>query len=278
MKVEILLVCMVGLLLGSSGYPETLKILYLTKSSGFEHSVVKREGSSLSYSENVLTKLCTGNNWQIECTKDASKINPENLKNYNVVIFYTSGDLTQSGTDEHPPMKTEDTKALLDWVRNGGGFIGIHSANDSFHSKGDKVSEYVEMLGGEFETHGHQFKGKVIVVDKGHPALGNFPEKWETMEEWYIMKNLNKETMHVLALLDPGDERNKQKMYDRPSYPIIWCIGYGKGRVVYNGLGHREDVWDSKEFQELLRAHILWASGQGPANAEPNYGKVVPTE
>lgn len=278
MRTEIIMICLAFMVISSAGYSETIRVLYLTKSSGFEHSAVKREGGSLSYSERVLTKLCEDNNWKIECTKDASKINPDNLKNYDVVIFYTTGDLTQPGTDGQPPMKPEDAKEFLNWVKNGGGFIGIHSANDSFHSEGDKVSEYVEMLGGEFETHGQQFKGKVVVVDKGHPALGNFPEVWETMEEWYIMKNLNKEKMHVLALLDPGEERNKQKMYDRPSYPIIWCIEYGKGRVVYNGLGHREDVWDSKEFQELLRAHILWASGQGPTNAEPNYDKVVPKE
>ncbi len=279
MKVEyFVVVIIVGLLLTSVGYTDTLKILYLTKSSGFEHSAVKREGKSLSYSEKVLTKLCNENGWEIECTKDASKVNAENLKKYNVVIFYTSGDLTQPGTDGHPPMKPEDAKVFLEWIKNGGGFIGLHSANDSFHSEGDKVSEYVEMLGGEFETHGQQFKGKVVVVDKGHPALGNFPDVWETIEEWYVMKNLNKAKMHVLALLDPGDERKKQKLYDRPPYPIIWCSEYGKGRVVYNALGHREDVWDSKEFQELLRAHILWASGQGPLNAEPNYDKVVPSK
>lgn len=262
-------------LLSSNLYAEPLKILYLTKSSGFEHSVVKRDNNQLSYSEKILVELGNKNGWQVECTKDASKINAENLKNYNVVIFYTTGDLRQVGTDRHPPMKPEGEQELIQWIQNGGGFVGIHAANDSFHSEGDKVSDYIKMLGGEFETHGNQFKGKLEVVSKGHPALGNFPDGWETEEEWYVMKNLNKETMHVLVLLDPGAERQKQKMYDVPCYPIIWCSANGKGRVVYNGLGHREDVWDSKEFQELLKANILWASGQGETKAEPNYKNVV---
>lgn len=268
--------CIVSIILISSiSFADSLRILYLTKSSGFEHSVVKRNKDQLSYSEKILAELGKKHGWQVECTKDASLINAENLKNYNVIIFYTSGDLTKPGTDGQPPMKPEGLQELLDWIRNGGGFIGIHAANDSFHSTGDKVSDYVEMLGGEFETHGDQFKGKVEVVSKGHPALGNFPNEWITPEEWYIMKNLNKEKIHVLALLDPGEERSKQKMYNVPSYPIIWCREYGKGRVVYNGLGHREDVWDSNEFQELLRAHIAWASGQGDTNAKPNYFEVV---
>ncbi len=264
------------LLLTVNLYAEPIKVLYLTKSSGFEHSVVKRDNNQLSYSEKILTELGSKYGWQVECTKDASKINAENLKNYQVVIFYTSGDLTQSGTDAQPPMKPSGEQELLQWIQDGGGFIGIHSANDSFHSQGDTISNYVKMLGGEFKTHANQFKGKIEVVSKGHPALGNFPDTWETTEEWYVMKNTNKETMHVLALLNPGEEREKQEVYNIPSYPIIWCSSNGKGRVVYNGLGHREDVWDSKEFQELLKANITWASGQGPAQTDPNYDKVVP--
>ncbi len=276
MKTLLMIMMISAVLFSTSLYAESLKILYLTKSSGFEHSVVKRENGQLSYSEKILVELGSNNGWQVECTKDASKINAENLKNYDVVIFYTSGDLRQTGTDGQAPMKPEGEQELLQWIKNGGGFVGIHPANDSFHSEGDKVSDYVTMLGGEFQTHGKQFRGKLEVVSKGHPALGDFPDGWETEEEWYIMKNFNKETMHVLLLLNPGKERNKQEMYNIPSYPIVWCSSYGKGRVVYNGLGHREDVWDAKEFRNLLTANILWASGQGETKTEPNFKQVVP--
>jgi len=275
MKTLFILAMGFAVLLSTNLYAEPLRILYLTKSSGFEHSVVKRENNQLSYSEKILVELGNKNGWQVECTKDASKINAENLKNYDVVIFYTSGDLRQAGTDGQTPMNPKGEQELIQWIKNGGGFLGIHPANDSFHSEGDKVSDYVKMLGGEFETHGKQLKGKLEIVSKGHPALGNFPDGWETEEEWYVMKNLNKEAMHVLVLLNPGTERQKQKIYDIPSYPIVWCSTNGKGRVVYNGLGHREDVWDSNEFQELLKSNILWASGQGETQAEPNYNQVV---
>ncbi|HOK09178.1 MAG TPA: ThuA domain-containing protein [Candidatus Hydrogenedens sp.] len=277
MKTILILTLAIAFLLSTNvGGAEPLKVLYLTKSSGFEHSVVKRENNQLSFSEKILVELGNKNGWQVECTKDASKINAENLNNYDVVIFYTSGDLTEAGTDGQPPMKSEGEQELIKWIQNGGGFIGIHPANDSFHSKGDKISDYVKMLGGEFATHGKQFKGKLEIVSKGHPALGNFPDGWETEEEWYLMKNMNKEIMHVLILLNPGEERKKQEMYNVPSYPIVWCHEFGKGRVVYNGLGHREDVWESSQYQELLKSNIIWASGQGPAQAEPNYQKVMP--
>lgn len=254
-----------------------LRILYLTKSAGFEHSAIKREGDALSYSEKVLSEIAKKNGWTITCTKDASVVNAANLKNFDVVAFYTTGDLTTPGTDATTPMGPTGLTELLDWIKAGGGFVGFHSANDSFHSTGDTVSSYVEMIGGEFETHGKQFKGTLKVVSAGHPAIANIPDGWSFMEEWYISKNLNKEDMHVLALLDPGKERKKQDVYNVPSYPIIWCRAYGNGRVLYNALGHREDVWDSEIFQKTVVDNLKWAKGEGALDAAPNYAQVVPT-
>jgi type 1 glutamine amidotransferase len=59
-------------------------------------------------------------------------------------------------------------------------------------------------------------------------------------------------------------------MYNRPSYPITWCSNYGKGRVFYTGLGHREDVWQNPLYQSLVANGILWAAGALPGNASPN--------
>ena len=69
------------------------------------------------------------------------------------------------------------------------------------------------------------------------------------------------------------------KRYTHPNnktpgdYPLSWCKNYGKGRVFYTSLGHREDVWDPawpdrknpKEVAEAYQEHILggikWALG-----------------
>ncbi len=253
-----------------------LRLLYLTKSSGFEHSVVKRDGDQPAHSERIMAEIAERIGATITITKDAGFVNAENLKNYDVVIFYTTGDLTEPGTDGHPPMGPNGLAELLEWIKGGGGFVGYHSANDSFHSKDGVISPYVEMIGGEFKTHGQQFKGTLRVVSPGHPAIANLEDGWSLQDEWYISENLNTKTMHVLALLDPGKERQRQKMYDMPSYPIIWCSAYGEGRVLYNALGHREDVWENPKFQQLVIDNLLWASGKGDLMADPNYEAVVP--
>ncbi|HPO16801.1 MAG TPA: ThuA domain-containing protein [Candidatus Hydrogenedentes bacterium] len=255
-----------------------LNVLYLSKSTGYEHSVVKRHGDKLSHSEQILTEIVQKMGGTILCTKDAGLINAENLKKYNVVIFCTTGYLTELGTDGQPVMGPNGVTDLLEWIKAGNGFIGYHNANDSFHSKENEISPYVEMIGGEFETHGKQFNGTLKVVSKGHPAIASLQDGWSHQDEWYISKNLNKEKMHVLALLDPssvyGDK--EYEVYQRPCYPIIWCLAYGNGRVLYNALGHREDMWSNPDFQQLLRDNLSWANGNGELNADPNYDTVVP--
>ena len=82
--------------------------------------------------------------------------------------------------------------------------------------------------------------------------------------------------MHVLAVLDPGAERQKQAMYDLPEYPIMWVSQRGKGRVFFNAMGHREDVWDNSAMQALVLSAAKWAMGEGDVAATPNSAVVLP--
>ena len=53
----------------------------------------------------------------------AEKMSPAALKKYDAVIFAnTTGDL---------PLP--DKQAFLDWIKSGKGFVGMHSATDTFH-------------------------------------------------------------------------------------------------------------------------------------------------
>ena len=268
-------VCLTGAAAHAADPPA--KMLFLSKSAGFEHSAIKQENGQPSVAEKVLTEVCKGLGIELTCTKDASLITAENLKNYKTVIFYTTGFLTEAGTDGTPPMGENGLKELLDWISAGGSFVGLHSATDSFHSKEGEVSSYIEMIGGEFETHGQQFKGALRITSPGHPAIASLPVGWAAFEEWYINKNLNTAKMHVLTLLEVGDKtRQRQDKYNIPDYPIIWCRAYGQGRVLYNGLGHNEAVWEADVFKKLLADNLKWAAGEGELKADPNYDQVVP--
>jgi type 1 glutamine amidotransferase len=265
------------LLFAAGSIAEPVRVLFLSKSSGFEHSVIKQENGQPSYADKVLQGLAEKAGATITCTKDASLINAENLKNYDVVMFYTTGDLTEPGTDGTPPMAKTGPAELLAWVQGGGGFVGLHCATDTFHSTdGEPVNGYTEMVCANFLAHGRQFEGTLKHVDPKHPTLQGIEDGWTKLEEWYIFKNINTEKMHVLSLLDPSSEAKRDKRYDIPNYPVIWCREYGTGRVFYNAMGHREDVWDHPMFQQNIIDAIHWADGKGEAQAAPNYAETVP--
>jgi type 1 glutamine amidotransferase len=252
----------------------SLRVLFLNKSSGFQHSVITRQGDELSHAERIMKQVVEAAGGTVENTKDAKLVNAENLKNYDVVVFYTTGDLTEPGFDRMTPMAETGPQELLDWISAGGGFVGFHCASDTFHGEGDEVTPYIEMVGGEFAGHGPQFFGTVQVQDADHPTMAAIPAEWKIKDEWYYFKNLNTENNHVLATLDPGPqvakaEGDKHPAYAQGPYPIIWCRPYGEGRVFYNAMGHREEVWDEEIFQTHLADALKWAAGNDQANAEP---------
>jgi len=261
------------------------RILFLSKSSGFEHSAIKARDDGGNHVADILKGLAEENGaTEFTATKDASLINAENLTNFDLVIFYTSGDLTEAGGDKskgifagdgNTPMGKNGLNDLIEWVEGGGAFLGFHCASDTFHSSDEELSAYIKFLGGEFQVHGAQFAGTVRTVDEDHPAMIDFPQDWKIKDEWYLFKNLNKDRMHVLAVLDAGEERSKQEMYDTPSYPVVWCSAVGAGRVYFNAMGHREDVWTNQQFQQTVVTAAGWALGDGDADAEPNYSEVI---
>src|SRR5947209_3077409 len=115
------------------------KLLFFTKSSGFEHSAIKRKSpDKLSHAEQVVTDLGAAHNFDVTCTKDGGTFTRDKLAAFDAFMFYTTGDLTEPGTDKNPPMSKEGKAAFLDLIKEGKGFVGTHSASDTFHSPGNK--------------------------------------------------------------------------------------------------------------------------------------------
>src|SRR5271166_2394512 len=114
------------------------KILMFTKSSGYEHSVIKRTDGKLGLAEQIVTDLGKQHGFDVTATKDGGVFSSPELKHYDAFFFYTTGDLTIPGTDENPPMTPAGKQAFLDLIHGGKGFIGTHSAGDTFDTYGDR--------------------------------------------------------------------------------------------------------------------------------------------
>jgi len=262
------------------------KILFFTKSSGFEHPVISWKDSPPGHAGNVLLKLGEKNGWQFVFSKDGSKFNKDYLAQFDAVFFYTTGDLCAPGTDKQPPMTPAGKEALFEYVRGGKGFVGTHSASDTFHTNnedhkgpdryanhGEKADAYVRFLGGEFIKHGAQQVAKNTVTDPKFPGFENVGREFAFQEEWYSLKDFTPD-IHVLTVIDAP--AMKVEEYQRPPYPSTWARKEGKGRVWYTALGHREDVWTNPIFQDILVGGIKWALGQANADLTLNLKEAAP--
>jgi type 1 glutamine amidotransferase len=203
--------------------------------------------------------------WNEKLKSALEKLSPESLKNYDGVIFAsTTGDLP-----------IPDKQGLLDWIKAGHAFIGIHAASDTFHGWPD----FVAMLGGEFQHHGPQVSVECLNEDPQNPATAPLGKTWTIQqEEIYQFKNYDATKVHDLLILGKHPENNSPG-----HFPVSWCKNYGEGRVFYTSLGHREDIWDadpnipnrknSAEISKAYEAHVLggieWALGLKPDAGAP---------
>jgi type 1 glutamine amidotransferase len=275
--------------LGFSGFPlawagspgeKKQKLLFFTRSAGFEHSVVRREGGQLSYAEKVFTEMCRRAGLEVECTKDG-RVFDGDFGQYDVIVFYTSGDLTKPNERNTPPMTLEGKQKLLDAIAAGRGFVGLHSATDTFLSKGPRdeiqveVDPYIAMLGGEFVGHDEQQEASPILATRKFPGAGDIgmAEGLGFTEEWYALKNFAND-LHVIVIQETM--MMKGAHYQRPDFPITWARMHGKGRVFYTSLGHREDIWVNPFFQAIAMGGLAWALGNVDADITPNIAEVTP--
>ena len=203
--------------------------------------------------------------WLPKVAAVLQKLSPQNLKNYDAVVFAsTTGNL---------PLP--DPQGFVDGVAAGHAFIGVHAAADTFHG----FPAFLAMLGGEFLRHGPQVSVDCRNQDPAHAACAPLPARWTVFDEIYQFQKFERPKVHGLLTLDqhPNDKTPGD-------YPVSWCKSFGKGRVFYSSLGHREDVWDSaysdnagrknvagiaQQYQQHLTGGILWALGLAPGGVKP---------
>jgi len=270
--------------LGASAFPlhwvaaadkKKQKVLYFSRSAGFEHGAVK---GNPSISERILTELGSKHGFEVVSTKDG-RVFDGDLDQYDAIAFYTSGVLTEPNKQQTPPMTTEGKKKLLRAIASGKGFVGFHAATDSFHSKGSRnenqteLDPYIAMIGGEFIVHGAQQNATIRAASPDFPGVKEFGKSVPLKEEWYTLKNFAKD-LHVILIED--NEGMEGDCYQRPPFPMTWARMHNKGRVFYTSFGHRDDIWTNPGVQGIIAGGLAWAMRNVNVNVTPNINKVTP--
>lgn len=234
------------------------RVLYVTTSAGFRHA-------SIEVSRDVLSAIAPGQ-IQVTATEDLSLLTAAGLRNYDALFFFTSGELALS-----PQQKAD----ILDFVRSGHGFGGVHSATDTLYT----WPEYGEMIGGVFDGHPWVQEASIDVEDANNPISKSLVPSWRITEEFYQFRNFSRDRVRVLMTLDtrsvdltaPGVNRTDK------DFALAWVRNYGTGRVFYTALGHFDGTWRDARFQEMLRSGLLWLTGVIPADASvAERGPVAP--
>ena len=231
------------------------KLLVFNLSLGFKHEAIPLGAQMLR----ILGKK-TGA-FEAILSEDVAMFAPGKLAEFDAVCFNnTTGELF-----EDPVMK----KALLDWVKAGRGVVGIHAATDCFY----KWPEFGEMMGGYFDGHPWNETVTVKIDEPKHPINAAFEgQPFEVADEIYQFRDpYSREALRVLLSLDTAKTNMKKDGIKRTDgdFAVSWVRNYGKGRVFFCSLGHRDEVfWDPKILRHYL-AGVQFALGDLPAAANP---------
>jgi type 1 glutamine amidotransferase len=218
------------------------RLLYFTLSAGFKHDVIP-------LSHEIAGELGeTSGAFSVTVSEDVDVFSPETLRGYAAVMFYTTGEL---------PMNGAQKAAFLDFVRSGHGFVGVHSATDTFYL----WPEYLELVGGYFDGHPWRERVTLQVADPGSPLVSFLRRSPQLDDEIYQIRDFDWRRSRVLLRLDPTSVDLTRADVHRRAYgwPLAWTRSYGKGRVFYTALGHNETVWRDPRYQRLLLNGIRWS-------------------
>jgi type 1 glutamine amidotransferase len=187
-------------------------------------------------------------------TQLVSQFNDEALSKFDVVVF-----LHSTSRDFSP----EQLESLKKFIRNGGGFVGIHGTS----ACANEGEWFRKLVGRTLTNHPEEQTAVMTVLDKNHPATMHLPDHWVWTDEWYSYSEALTKNQQVLITLDEstydpnrcwGDTTRKTAM--GKFHPIAWYQEYDGGRSFYTTLGHMPALYKDAKFLDHIYGGIYWAA------------------
>ncbi|HEX4852122.1 MAG TPA: ThuA domain-containing protein, partial [Puia sp.] len=236
--VPILFACICLSLISAISHRSRPRVLIFSKTNGYHHA-------SIPAGIAAIKKLGTENGFDVDDTVDSTAFNKKNLKKYAAVIF-----LSPTGKVFGPGEET----ALKEFIEQGGGFVGIHSATDCEYN----WSWYGELVGAYFKSHPKQQQAKLMIVDKNNPSTEGLPDPWVRFDEWYNFRNLSQQTKILLKI----DESSYTGGENGDNHPMAWYHDYDGGRAFYTALGHTDESFADSNYLHHILGGIKYAIGR----------------
>jgi type 1 glutamine amidotransferase len=165
----------------------------------------------------------------------------------------------------------EQEQALCGAIASGKGFVGVHSAADSFKQN----ATYMEMIGGSFRTHPAYGPIDVTVHQPEHAIAKGLPERFTIQDEHYILKH-DRSKLNVIAdapyklleykmVVEQKDGKEVKtrkatgKIAETGIMPAVWTKTWDKGRVAYISFCHDAKATRQEPVAKLVLQAVLWA-------------------
>jgi len=213
-------------------------VLVFSKTAGFRHS-------SIASGITAIQELGAANNFTVTATEDATAFTTTNLDQYEAVVFLmTTGDV----------LDASQQSAFESYIRDGGGFAGVHAASDTEYS----WPWYGNLVGAYFSSHPSIQQATIDVENRDHPSTEHLGDTWVRTDEWYNYNRNPRSSVNVLATLDESTYSGGDMGSD---HPIAWFHEYDGGRSWYTGGGHTEASYSEPAFRTHLLGGIRYAAG-----------------
>lgn len=219
---------------------ENNSVLVFTKTEGWRHD-------SIEAGVEAIYQLGNENSFDVTWTEDSENFTTDILSEYDAVIFLNTT-LTLFDSDQR--------EAFQNYIQNGGGFVGVHSAADTEYD----WPWYGELVGAWFDNHPgnpNVREATIDVIDSNHPSTEHLPMRWDRNDEWYNFGYMN-DRVNVLLRLDTDSYEGS----DHPgNHPIAWYHEFDGGRSFYTGSGHTIESFSEPYYLDHLLGGIQYAMG-----------------
>lgn len=202
-------------------------ILVFTRTSGWRHD-------SIPAALAALKALSAEADIDVHATEDPTFFEQRRLTGYDAVVFASTTRDVLDDAQQH---------ALQSFIRDGGGFMGIHAAADTEYD----WPWYGELVGAWFEGHPEGLQRSPVRFEQ--PGVLADGEAWTVTDELYNYRRNPRADVTVIATVDESAYAGGTMGDD---HPIAWCRAFDGGRSWYTGLGHTPEMYADRLFRRHL--------------------------
>ena len=230
-----------SLLFSSYSLPKQKKVLVFSKTAGFRHA------SAIAAGKTSLLELGRKKKFGVDTTESADVFTPENLMQYAAIVFLcTTGDV----------LNDTQQAAFEQFIRNGGGYVGLHSAADTEYD----WPWFGGLNGAYFKNHPRPQEAVFTIVDSNHIATAHLPTTWKRFDELYTFKWIGTDLQVLITI----DENSYTGGGNGENHPMAWYHAYDGGRGFYTALGHDNKSWEDPLYLQHVLGGIQYAMGAAP--------------